>query len=165
MESPKNLLQVALEAANASGRYLAEGFGRAVDVKFKGDIDLVTQYDLGSEEIIRKILNRNYPGHSILGEEGGLQPSKSAYRWYIDPLDGTTNFSRNHAFFAVSIACCLMIPGRPPRPLAAVVEAPVLRETYWAYEGGGAWLSQDIPGRGPIEDRVKSTQVTNPLQA
>ncbi|MDR0356595.1 MAG: inositol monophosphatase [Deltaproteobacteria bacterium] len=165
MERPENLLSVALEAAAAGSSYLLEGYGRTLEVRFKGAIDLVTQYDVGSENIVRKIISRSFPGHSILAEEGGMSGQQSAYRWYIDPLDGTTNFTRSHPFFAVSIACCLIVPGRPPRPLAGVVEAPVLRESFWAYEGGGAHHSQEIRGRGEIEERMKTTETCDPAEA
>ncbi|MDR1049525.1 MAG: inositol monophosphatase [Deltaproteobacteria bacterium] len=165
MERPETLLEVALEAAAAGARYLLEGYGRPLEVSLKGAIDLVTQHNLGSEKIIRKIITRKFPGHSILAEEGGLSGQPSPYRWYVDPLDGTTNYTRSHPFFAVSVACCLMVPGRPPRPLAGVVMAPVLREAYWAVEGGGARRSQDVPGRGEIEERVKVSETGDPGDA
>lgn len=158
-------MEVAIEAARAGARHLLEGYGRALEVSFKGDIDLVTQYDLGSERLICKVITRNFQEHSILSEESGLSTTNSPYRWYIDPLDGTTNFTRSHPFFAVSVACCLMVPGRPPKPLAAVIEAPILRESFWAYEGGGAFRSQDVPGRGLIEEKLKVTEVSKPMDS
>jgi myo-inositol-1(or 4)-monophosphatase len=166
MERPEHLLEVAFEAANAAARHLLEGYGRVLEVSLKGVIDLVTEYDLASEEIIRKILTHNFPTHAILGEEGGLADSaNSPYRWYIDPLDGTTNFTRSHPFFAVSLACCLIVPGRPPRPQASVIVAPVLRESYWAFEGGGARRSQEIPGRGFVEEAMAVTSVATTMEA
>ncbi|MDR2368835.1 MAG: inositol monophosphatase [Deltaproteobacteria bacterium] len=165
LERPEDLLEVAFEAARAGATHLLEGYGRVYDVKLKGTLELVAEYFAGTEGIIRKTINRHFPGHSILAEGGGLQEAKSPYRWYFDPLDGTTNFSRGHPFFAVSVACCLMIPGRSPKPLAAVTYAPVLRETFWASDGGGAKASQDIQGRGLIEDKIKASTGTNPLEA
>jgi myo-inositol-1(or 4)-monophosphatase len=165
MERPDDLLNVAFEAARAGAVHLLEGYGRVLEVNLKGAIDLVTQYDLDSERLIRKEITRNFPAHSILAEESGLTPASSPYRWYIDPLDGTTNYTRSHPFFAVSVACALLVPGRPPKPLAGVIVAPVLRETYWAHEGGGAFRSQDVEGRGTIEQKIQVTNVTDSKEA
>ncbi|MDR2947213.1 MAG: inositol monophosphatase, partial [Candidatus Adiutrix sp.] len=114
-------LQVALTAAAAGAEALMSGFGERHRVKFKGITDLVTEYDLRSEEIVRRIISQKYPDHFIVGEEEGHSGLKRAgYTWYIDPLDGTTNFAHGHPFFAVSIG--LMGPGRDGReaPLAGV---------------------------------------------
>jgi myo-inositol-1(or 4)-monophosphatase len=165
MENPQNLLDVALEAARAGAAHLVEGYGRVLDVKQKGPNEVVTQYKIGVEEIIHKTINKYYLGHSFLAEEGGLKEAKSPYRWYIDPLDGTINYTRGHPFFAISVACCFIIPGRPPRPLAGALVAPVLRESYWAAEGGGAFRGQEIPGRGYVEEKLKVSNVSNSPEA
>jgi myo-inositol-1(or 4)-monophosphatase len=165
MERPENLLNVAVEAARAGATHLLEGYGRTVEVNLKGAIDLVTKYDLGSEKIVRGVIARSYPGHSVLAEETGFSGNNSPYRWYVDPLDGTTNFTRSHPFFSVSVGCCLLVPGRPPRPLAAAIVAPVLRETFWAFEGGGAFRSQELPGRGVVEEKMRVTDISNPGEA
>jgi myo-inositol-1(or 4)-monophosphatase len=165
MERPEDLLEVAFEAARAGAKLLLEGYGRILEVNLKGAIDVVTQYDFDSEQLIRKIILRNFPSHSILAEEGGLTKTNSPYRWYVDPLDGTTNYTRSHPFFGVSVACGLIVPGRPPRILAGVILAPVLRETYWAYEGGGAYRSQELSGRGLIEEKIKVSNVSNLMES
>ncbi|MDR2387413.1 MAG: inositol monophosphatase [Deltaproteobacteria bacterium] len=165
MESVQDLLNVAIEAARAGAAHIVEGYGRVLDVKQKGPNEFVTQYKIDAEEIIRKIIKKSFSGHSFLAEEGGLQEANSPYRWYIDPLDGTINYTRSHPFFAVSVACCAIIPGRAPKPLAGVLVAPVLRESYWAYEGGGAFRGQEIPGRGYIEEKIKVSNVSNATEA
>lgn len=145
-------LKVALEAAAAGAAVLMDGYGRRPQVRFKGASDLVTEYDLRSEEAVRRIIGRAYPEHLLVGEEEGESgPARSDYRWYIDPLDGTTNYAHGHPFFAVSIG--LWGPDAEGRqvPLAGVVEAPALGELYWARAGGGGGRRQVIPGRGLVE--------------
>lgn len=149
-------LKVALDAAEAGASALMDGYGRRPSVRFKGASDLVTEYDLRSEEIIRKIIGRAYPDHLLVGEEEGESgSSRSSYKWYIDPLDGTTNFAHGHPFFAVSIG--LWGPdaqGDAERPLVGVIKAPALGELYWGRAGGGACRRQTIPGRGIVESRL-----------
>ncbi|MDR1608354.1 MAG: hypothetical protein LBT38_08115, partial [Deltaproteobacteria bacterium] len=102
-------LDVAKKAAEAGARVIAQGYNREdLVVKNKGLIDLVTQYDLSSERIIRDIIGQSFPDQEILAEEEGLSAaSPLAPRWHVDPLDGTTNFAHHHPFFAVSVALSL----------------------------------------------------------
>jgi myo-inositol-1(or 4)-monophosphatase len=103
-------------------------------VSFKGDVDLVTQADLASEELVRRRLGQRFPGHAVLGEERGSTGEETApARWLVDPLDGTTNFSHGHPFFAVSIG--LEADGALQ---VGVVHAPALGLTWTARRGGGA---------------------------
>ena len=100
-------LKVATNTALVAGDFLKKNFSRPKKISFKGEIDLVTDSDLGSEKIIIKSLQKAFPSHEILAEEssGRTKPGKNkGYRWIIDPLDGTTNFAHNYPLFAVSIA-------------------------------------------------------------
>jgi myo-inositol-1(or 4)-monophosphatase len=103
-------------------------------------IDIVTEGDQASEAIIVAALRQAFPNHHIVGEEGGGQgaPADEAeYSWYVDPLDGTSNFASNIPLFTVSIA----LSDRTRRPLVGVVFCPVYNELYTAARGFGATLN------------------------
>ncbi|MDR1394979.1 MAG: inositol monophosphatase [Deltaproteobacteria bacterium] len=138
----EKILQTALEAAAAGASELIRGYRRGdLLVRHKGRIDLVTQYDLNSEKAASEVIGREFPGHAVLAEEDGREVSEAAGPlWYIDPLDGTTNFVHGHPFYAVSAA--LAIPDSRGRMIvqAGVVHAPSLREIYYAARGRGAWV-------------------------
>ena len=97
---------------------------------------MVTRADKESEAYIVQAILGRYPGHGILGEEGGVMGTAgSDYRWVIDPLDGTTNYSQGLPIFSVSIA--LQHQGET---VVGVVYAPYLGELFWASKGGGAYM-------------------------
>lgn len=106
----------------------------------QNDFDITTEGDLASEKVIVSKLLENFPDHHIMAEEGGGSgaPAESAeYFWYIDPIDGTSNFASNIPFFSVSIA----LADREGNPLVGVVFNPVWREVYSAARGHGATLN------------------------
>ena len=151
-------LQVALTAAEAGAEELMAGYGQKPRVRYKGAIDLVTEYDLKSEEVIRAIISKAYPDHLLVGEEeGNTGFRQSSYKWHIDPLDGTTNFAHGHPFFAVSIGLWGPDGDGEERPLVGVIKAPALGELYWGFAGGGAYRRLAIPGRGLVERRLSVT--------
>lgn len=125
--------QVALTAARAGGKILCSRLGKIRRIDKKGVIDLVTEADLESEKTIIEIIRAAYPGHAIVAEESGLNRGNEDYRWFIDPLDGTTNFVHRIELFAVSIA--LVIKGKPA---VAVVLNPATDELFTAVSGAGA---------------------------
>ena len=92
------------EIAREAGALLMEYFHQHVKVEYKGDADLVTIADRKSEILIRERIKNDWPTHDVLGEEQGLTDTGSDYRWYVDPLDGTTNFAHGFPVFCVSIA-------------------------------------------------------------
>src|SRR5215470_16226817 len=75
-----------------------------VSYESKGDYDLVTEADRASERLIVERLRSRFPSHGIVAEEGGGHESSSEYRWYVDPLDGTTNFAHGFPMFNVTLA-------------------------------------------------------------
>lgn len=134
----QEILQVAVEASLEAGAVLNARFEQPHQIYHKGAIDLVTDADLASEELILEILHRNLPGIKILSEE-----SFAAYDnlpeepvWIIDPLDGTTNFAHNFPWFAVSIAFY-----DQGRSRVGVIYSPMQKELFCATHGGGAWLN------------------------
>ena len=93
----------AAEIAREGGALLMEYFARNVAIEYKGDADLVTIADRKSEKLLVERLHAAWPDHDVLGEEGTLTSSGSEYRWYVDPLDGTTNFAHGYPVFCVSM--------------------------------------------------------------
>lgn len=141
----EKILTVARDAALEAGKVLAEGYAQPKSIRYKGEIDLVTQYDLASEKIILTRLKSSFPDHEILAEESGLEGPKSPNRWYIDPLDGTTNFAHGFPVFCVSIAFEAETDSGP-QVLAGVIFDPLRQELFTAVRGGGAYLNDN-----PIE--------------
>jgi myo-inositol-1(or 4)-monophosphatase len=112
-------------------------FHQRVTVEYKGDADLVTIADRNSEALIRERILGLWPTHAILGEEGGLVGTGSDYRWYVDPLDGTTNFAHGFPVFCVSIG--IEYKGRM---IAGVIYDPTRDELFAAEQGSGAYVNQ-----------------------
>jgi myo-inositol-1(or 4)-monophosphatase len=104
-ENPEIFRKVARAAAQAAGAILRANWQLPKAIDYKGAIDLVTSADRDSERKIIEVIRHHFPDHSILAEEeSDIQNAQSAYRWIVDPLDGTTNFAHGHPQFCVSIA-------------------------------------------------------------
>jgi myo-inositol-1(or 4)-monophosphatase len=129
-------LDAMAEIAREAGAILIEHFRRRVKIEYKGDVDLVTVADRSSEELIVRRIRERWPGHNILGEEGTRSEQGSEYRWYIDPLDGTTNFAHSYPVFCVSLA----LEQRGER-IAGVIFDPTRDELFSAEKGSGAFLN------------------------
>ena len=126
-------LAVALGAASAAGA-LIQARGGAADVREKGRADLVTAVDEAAERAIARVIHSAFPADRIVGEELSSERVHTGRRWYVDPIDGTTNFVHGHPFVCASVAFA-----DDAGPAAAVIEAPLLGESYRATRGGGAW--------------------------
>ena len=129
-------LETAAEIAREAGALLATYFERRVGFELKGEYDLVTEADRASEALVVERLRSHFPGHAIVAEEGGGHESSSEYRWYVDPLDGTTNFAHGFPIFNVTLGL-----ERAGEPIAGVVYDPIRREMFTAERGGGAYLN------------------------
>ena len=129
-------LEVAVNTAREAGAILLEEFHRPVKISYKGEVDLVTQADRRSEGVIVSRLRSHFPQHAIVAEEGGGTESQSAFRWHVDPLDGTTNFAHGYPCFAVSIGL-----EEAGELLAGVIYQPVSKELFTAVKGEGAYLN------------------------
>lgn len=133
--------RIALEA----GALLRDYYRQGVATEYKGDVDLVTVADRTSEKLIVERLHAAFPGHGIYGEEGTRSHLESEYRWYIDPLDGTTNFAHGFPAFCVSMG----LESRPASlsasddgdVIAAVIYDPLREELFTAEKGEGAYLN------------------------
>jgi myo-inositol-1(or 4)-monophosphatase len=122
--------------AREAGALLVDYFHQHLKIEYKGDADLVTAADRASEVLIRERIRQHWPGHDVLGEEQGLNDQGSEYRWYVDPLDGTTNFAHGYPVFCVSMG----LEHRGAR-IAAVVYDPARDELFSAELGKGARLN------------------------
>jgi myo-inositol-1(or 4)-monophosphatase len=134
-------LATAVEAARNAARIHRQYFRRDPLIQKKGRIDLVTAADLEVEQMFRTLIAERFPSHGVVGEEAAEKvpsgPGNMRYRWFIDPLDGTTNFAHGIAFFCVSIA--LEIGGRVE---VGVVYDPMAEELFTAERGKGARLNE-----------------------
>ncbi|HTH51199.1 MAG TPA: inositol monophosphatase family protein, partial [Pyrinomonadaceae bacterium] len=132
------MLNFAVETARDAGRILLERYGRTHTVTKKGDINLVTEADLASEQLIIERIRSHFPKHAILAEESGsaVVDGSSEWKWIIDPLDGTTNFAHGYPCFAVTIAC-----ERNGEIIVGVTHDPTRNETFAAERGKGATLN------------------------
>ena len=129
-------LDVAIEAAKAAGEALHEGFGGERSVRYKGEVDIVTEMDERAERIISEVLKEAFPDYGMLAEEGGMLKGEGDSRWIVDPLDGTTNYTHGLPIFAVSIAL-----ERAGEVACGVVYDPMRQELYAAERGEGATLN------------------------
>ena len=128
------LRQLAVELATEAGDVVAEHHGRAAPVGVKSSrTDLVTAADRAAESLIASRLARARPHDAIVGEEGASRTGTSGITWFIDPIDGTTNFVYGHPGYAVSVAAAA-----GGRPVAGAVVDPLHGEVFSAARGGGA---------------------------
>lgn len=132
----KGALRAAVRACRRAGRVQMSSFGGRIAVEHKGEIDLVTSVDRESERLILETLKRAFPGYAVLAEESSPAWKDREWCWVIDPLDGTTNYSKGFPFFCVSIALA-----RRGVAVAGAVYNPVLDEMFTAVRGGGAFLN------------------------
>lgn len=143
----------AREAGAVHMRYFR---GNELDIRSKlNDSDVVTAADKAAEKVLIDHIREAYPDHSILSEESGADQHAGDYRWVIDPLDGTTNFSQGLPLFSVSIGI-----EHNGETVVGVVFAPYLNELFHAVRGEGAWLngeSVSVSGKTTLEQSVVAT--------
>ncbi len=151
------LMRAAEGIARDAGALLLEFDGRPLDIRMKGDIDLVTRADAASEALILGALRDRFPEHGILAEESGASGGVSAgRRWVVDPLDGTTNFAHGIPIWSVSIA----VVDEAGVPEAGVVFDPTRGECFSAARGGGAFLDGEAIRISNADDLGSALLVT-----
>src|SRR3989304_7014388 len=118
---------IALRAAEESGRMLKKEYVRfnRLEVMLKSHHEILTKADLMSQEIIIGEIKKHFPSHGIIAEEQGRTNNYSEYAWYIDPIDGTTNFSMHNPLWSISIALA-----KAGKLIFGLVYAPMLEELY-----------------------------------
>jgi myo-inositol-1(or 4)-monophosphatase len=119
-----------------AGEILRAGVGQEHRIRLKGAVNLVTEMDQRSEDFLLKEIRSHYPSHSILTEESGSLTGVDGGCWYIDPLDGTTNYAHSLPIFAVSLAYA-----EDGEMQVGVIYDPMQDELFWAEKGGGAFMN------------------------
>ncbi len=136
---------VAEGIARQAGSLLRGFYEKGVTAEYKGDVDIVTEADRASEALIKEKLQIAFPGHGIYGEEGTREGLEAEYRWYVDPVDGTTNFAHGFPAFCVLLGLERRRPGLAANEdgeiIAAVTYDPLRDEMFSAEKGKGAWLN------------------------
>lgn len=159
------MLNIAIEAAKEAGKFLKFNLGKVRDIQRKAgqERNLVTEIDRQSEELIIGIIKRRFPHHSFLAEEtehrlaqsAGPLEKNSEYRWIIDPLDGTTNYTHHFPCFAVSIAL-----EKKGEIVLGVVYDPNFDELFVAEKGRGAFMNGKRLSVSKTETLIHSLLVT-----
>ena len=132
----KDLKECAIEIAREAGIFLKDKLNSVHTIDYKGEINLVTEVDKISEEMITSKINALFPDHDILAEEFTDIDRGSDFRWIIDPLDGTTNYAHGYPYFCVSIAL-----ERLNTMTVGIVYDPMLDEMFVAEKGKGAFVN------------------------
>jgi len=132
----KELNDFAINLARDAGNLLKEKFNSKHEVHYKGEINLVTEADKMSEDLIIAAINSSFPDHGILSEESPAQNSQAMLRWIIDPLDGTTNYAHGYPVFCVSIAL-----ENEGVIVLGVIYDPLREDMFIAERGKGAYLN------------------------
>ncbi|HUA63258.1 MAG TPA: inositol monophosphatase family protein, partial [Verrucomicrobiae bacterium] len=148
-------LETAVEIAREAGSLLTGYFERRVPFETKGEFDLVTEADRASERLVVERLRSHFPTHSIVGEEGARFEGPTDYRWYVDPLDGTTNFAHSFPVFNVTLGL-----ERAGELIAGVVFDPCRQELFTAERGAGAYLNNRrirVSAAARLSDSLAST--------
>ncbi len=149
------IIDFAKNLARRAGRLLAEKVTRNNQIYYKGAIDLVTEADKMSEELILTEIRRQYPDHGILSEESAVKNEQATLRWIIDPLDGTTNFAHGFPFFCVSIAL-----EKERAVELGVIYDPTREDLFFAERSGGAYLNGKKLHVSSVSDLSRSLLAT-----
>jgi myo-inositol-1(or 4)-monophosphatase len=148
-------LETAVEIAREAGALVANYHQRHIPFETKGEFDLVTEADRASEKLIVERLRSHFPAHAIVAEEGGGHESASEYRWFIDPVDGTTNFAHGFPMFCISMGL-----ERAGELISGVVYDPIRGELFTAERGAGSFLNNHRIHVSPVarvSDSLAST--------
>jgi myo-inositol-1(or 4)-monophosphatase len=151
----KSFVEIAADIARESGAVISEFAKLRIGFELKGAHDLVTEADRASEQLIVERLRRHFPTHAILAEEGGGNDGSSEYCWYVDPLDGTTNFAHGFPVYNVSLGL-----ERSGKMIAGVIYDPTRGEMFQAELGSGAYLNGEpihVTPTARIDDSLSAT--------
>ncbi|MCZ2157009.1 MAG: inositol monophosphatase [Bryobacterales bacterium] len=129
-------LETAMEIAREAGGILLDYLEKRPSYEVKGEQDLVTDADRASEALVLERIRNHFPAHTVVAEESGVHDRHSEFRWYVDPLDGTTNFAHSYPAFCVSIGLA-----QRDELIAGVVFDPLRNEMFSAEKGAGAYLN------------------------
>jgi len=153
--SMKQFLAVAREAAIKAGGILRENINGHREVRYKGDINLVTEMDIRAERAVVETVLDSFPSHGILAEEETSIRNGSEFTWIIDPLDGTTNYAHGYPCFSVSVAL-----EQSGEIVLGVVYDPMRNELFMAELGQGAFLNEKMIRVSNTDRLIKSLLAT-----
>jgi myo-inositol-1(or 4)-monophosphatase len=151
---------IARAAVNEAGALLRARWRHAKSVQYKGAVDLVTESDREAETLVVGHLQHAFPEHLIVAEEASAgvtlrTPASDRYVWYLDPLDGTTNFAHGYPQFCVSLALA-----RGADVIFGIVYDPVREETFSANRGRGATLNGEAIHVSEVNDLQRALLAT-----
>ena len=158
-------MTVMANAAQKASKRLLRDFNEVeqLQVSVKGPGDFVSQADLRAEQTLKEELAKARPGYAFLMEESGASGSANwAWRWVVDPLDGTTNFLHGIPHWAISIGLERRLPDGGSEAVAGLIYAPVVDELFWAEKGAGAFVNERrlrVSARREIKDAVLATGI------
>ena len=158
-------MTVMQNAAQKAAKRLLRDFAEVeqLQVSIKGPGDFVSQADLRAEQTIKEELAKARPGYAFLMEESGSEGSENwAWRWVVDPLDGTTNFLHGIPHWAISIGLERRLPDGSSEVAAGMVYNPASAEMFWAEKGAGAYLNERrlrVSARRNLQEAVFATGI------
>jgi myo-inositol-1(or 4)-monophosphatase len=158
-------MTIMANAAQKAARRLLRDFNEVeqLQVSVKGPSDFVSQADTRAEATLREELNKARPGYAFLMEESGAHGAENwAWRWIIDPLDGTTNFLHGIPHWALSIGLEKRLTDGSSEAVAGLIYAPAVDEMFWAEKGGGAFVNERrlrVSARRELKDAVLATGI------
>lgn len=158
-------MTVMQNAVQRAAKRLLRDFAEVeqLQVSVKGPGDFVSQADLRAEASIREDLNKARPGYGFLMEESGSDGNDNwAWRWVVDPLDGTTNFLHGIPHWAISIGLERRLPDGTSEIAAGLVYNPASAEMFWAEKGIGAYLNDRrmrVSARRNLNEAVFATGI------
>jgi myo-inositol-1(or 4)-monophosphatase len=129
-------LATAVDTVKAAGQLALSMQTRLKDIHFKGEKDIVTEADFACDAAIRKALTMAYPSHNLITEEAAALQLGSEFTWFVDPIDGTVNYSRGFPLWGVSAGL-----RQGDEMIAGAIYLPALDEMYSVSLGGGAFLN------------------------
>lgn len=145
----------AVDLARKSGALLKDKFSQTHQIHYKGEINIVTEADKMSENLIIEAINRSFPDHGILSEESPAITGTGKLRWIIDPLDGTTNYAHGYPVYCVSIAL-----ENEGEVILGVVYDPMREDMFVAARGEGAYLNGQKLSVSSIDNITRSLLAT-----
>ena len=145
----------AVGLAKKAGALLKDKFSQAHQIHYKGDINIVTEADKMSEDLIMESIRRRFPDHGILSEESPAVAGTGKFRWIIDPLDGTTNYAHGYPVFCVSIALEI-----EDKIVLGVIYDPMRDDMFVAARGEGAFLNEKKIAVSSVQDLSRSLLAT-----
>ncbi|MGC9520640.1 MAG: inositol monophosphatase family protein [Anaerolineae bacterium] len=154
MNRYEHWLRVGLDAAEEAAAYARHEWRAKHVIHEKGYRDIVTDTDLAMEALILDRLHAAFPDHAVTSEEAGVEASDAHVRWLIDPLDGTSNFSRNNPNFSTAIAAI-----EDGVPVIGIIYDALRAQAFTAYAGGGAYLDGEaihVSGQTEVAEAIVS---------